>query len=40
MSLVTTGELDELSKSFIEYASSSEVHDLVRDLYFVPVSVH
>ena len=39
LNLITNGELDELSKSFIEYASSSQVHDLVRDLYFVPVSV-
>lgn len=36
LNLVTKGEARGLTKVFIEYAQSDEVHDLIRDLYFVP----
>ena len=37
LNFVTFGEVDPLAQAFIDYCRSSEVHDLVTDLYFVPV---
>jgi len=37
LNLVTHGTPGELAKSFIEYAQSDEVHDIIKQQYFVPV---
>ena len=37
-SLVGSVDFGMLGRAFIEYCQSGEVHDLVRDLYFVPVA--
>ncbi len=38
LELVTSGELSALQRAFIEYCRSAEVHDVVRDLAFVPAA--
>jgi phosphate transport system substrate-binding protein len=38
LNLVTRSEVDALAQSFIDYSQSSEVHDLVRGLYFEPLT--
>ncbi|MCW8132375.1 MAG: phosphate ABC transporter substrate-binding protein [Planctomycetota bacterium] len=37
LTLVTKAEPSVLAKAFIAYARSKDVHDLVKDLYFVPL---
>lgn len=37
LNLITNASPEGLQKAFIEYAQSGAVHDLVQDLYFVPV---
>ncbi|MEM7352956.1 MAG: phosphate ABC transporter substrate-binding protein [Acidobacteriota bacterium] len=37
LTLVTHGEPDDLARRFIDFARSQQVHDLVRELSFVPV---
>jgi phosphate transport system substrate-binding protein len=37
LNLVTRGEVDVLARSFIDFSQSSEVHDLIRGLYFEPL---
>ncbi|MBI1390620.1 MAG: phosphate ABC transporter substrate-binding protein [bacterium] len=36
LNLITQGDVDGLSRTFIDYAQSSEVNDLITGLYFVP----
>lgn len=37
LNLVTHGDISPLAAAFIEYAQSSDVHDLVEAQYFVPI---
>jgi len=39
LNLVTNGEATGLAREFIDYCRSPTVHDIVEDLYFVPVAV-
>ncbi|MFB6275733.1 MAG: hypothetical protein ABEI32_06245, partial [Halothece sp.] len=38
LNLVTKGKPTGLSKDFIEFAQSSQVHDTIKNQYFSPVS--
>jgi len=38
LNLVTKGTPDPLSKRFIDFAQSKEVHDLIKEQYFVPLA--
>ncbi len=38
LNLVTRTEPQGLAKEFIEFAQSDQVHDLVKELYFVPIA--
>ncbi|MBY0475334.1 MAG: phosphate ABC transporter substrate-binding protein [Nitrosomonas sp.] len=40
LSLVTSSELHGWAQQFIEFARSSQVHDLVRAQYFVPINTN
>ncbi len=37
LNCVTSGEATGLAKTFIDYCRSSNVHDIIRELYFVPI---
>lgn len=37
LNLVTSGPISPLAQSFIQFAQSSEVNDLIEELYFVPI---
>ena len=38
LNFITRGEVDDLAQRFLDFARSSEVHDLVTDLFFVPAA--
>jgi phosphate transport system substrate-binding protein len=38
LNLVTKGSGTQLAKAFLEFATSSQVNDIVTDQYFVPIA--